>query len=455
MTGLSRSSCELLSDCIFDILVTTVRIFKDDPPLLWIAFRLYLWHIGHNRKANITHLFQLWIAFRLYLWHIGHNPAGASQNLTQVVNCFQIVSLTYWSQRWDLSGQAQRCCELLSDCIFDILVTTHKVIAHYNPSCELLSDCIFDILVTTKKNAKLNSKSCELLSDCIFDILVTTEHMRRFALDRLWIAFRLYLWHIGHNVRAIRPNAVAVVNCFQIVSLTYWSQQRGDCQDELLRCELLSDCIFDILVTTAGRRIQGAKRLWIAFRLYLWHIGHNTGCYPIPCTAVVNCFQIVSLTYWSQRFPDEFDSLVCCELLSDCIFDILVTTLLSFSSLPPMLWIAFRLYLWHIGHNNIALRLSKLPVVNCFQIVSLTYWSQHFEAEYQRVTVVNCFQIVSLTYWSQQLYNGDGTNPGCELLSDCIFDILVTTFVEGEIGSIELWIAFRLYLWHIGHNRVL
>ena len=66
-------------------------------------------------------------------------------------------------------------------------------------------------------------------------------------------------------------------------------------------------------------------------------------------------------------------------------------------------------------------------VVNCFQIVSLTYWSQPFFNYFIFSFVVNCFQIVSLTYWSQHKRLNKLADQGCELLSNCIFDILVTT----------------------------
>ena len=193
-----------------------------------------------------------------------------------VVNCFQIVSLTYWSQ--------------------------------------------------PARHFPLPASGCELLSDCIFDILVTTRYVKAHGMDALWIAFRLYLWHIGHNLFSKKVLKEDVVNCFQIVSLTYWSQLKNMVLPRRIGCELLSDCIFDILVTTELFKRASEKLLWIAFRLYLWHIGHNIVCYNPDPKVVVNCFQIVSLTYWSQLCQHCFPCTRGCELLSDCIFDILVTT---------------------------------------------------------------------------------------------------------------------------------
>ena len=168
-----------------------------------------------------------------------------------------------------------------------------------------------------------------------------------------------------------------VVNCFQIVSLIYWSQ----------------------LVPESVKNIT-----------------------------VVNCFQIVSLIYWSQQTESEFNSCNCCELLSDCIFDILVTACSSTTLNISLLWIAFRLYLWYIGHSCISCNVSIPSVVNCFQIVSLIYWSQ-------LSLFSSCFSAC------------------CELLSDCIFDILVTAATKLNFYIGELWIAFRLYLWYIGHSQ--
>ena len=192
----------------------------------------------------------------------------------------------------------------------------------------------------------------------------------------LWIAFRLYLWLIEHNLWHVALWHLAVVNCFQIVSLTYWTQLSFEYSIIPICCELLSDCIFDLLNTTCLGCYPYDGGLWIAFRLYLWLIEHNRKTALNLKLHVVNCFQIVSLTYWTQQHIESQTFSDCCELLSDCIFDLLNTT----SSLDLItiegLWIAFRLYLWLIEHNCLLQSSPKAYVVNCFQIVSLTYWTQ-------------------------------------------------------------------------------
>ena len=249
------------------------------------------------------------------------------------MNCFQIVSLTYLSQH-----------------------------AH-NPLRSLFG--------------------CELLSDCIFDIPITTSPRLVPPRGELWIAFRLYLWHTYHNSAPGYDVRLLVVNCFQIVSLTYLSQPAGSTIRPVGSCELLSDCIFDIPITTDCTSESHNIGLWIAFRLYLWHTYHNRNFPEATRPLVVNCFQIVSLTYLSQLISKRTSCYLRCELLSDCIFDIPITTSGNFGARWYLLWIAFRLYLWHTYHNSCVSCSIILAVVNCFQIVSLTYLSQPYWTAWQ------------------------------------------------------------------------
>ena len=65
-----------------------------------------------------------------------------------VVICFLIVSLTYWLQQISFPVCTQDCCDLLSNCIFDLLITAIRQLLYYRFSCDLLSNCIFDLLIT-------------------------------------------------------------------------------------------------------------------------------------------------------------------------------------------------------------------------------------------------------------------------------------------------------------------
>ena len=191
------------------------------------------------------------------------------------------------------------------------------------------------------------------------------------------------------------------MNCFQIVSLRYWWHPAAAVCWWQVCCELLSDCIFEVLVTPWLIWFINYDQLWIAFRLYLWGIGDTGALRGNPDDVVVNCFQIVSLRYWWHPFISDLHLACGCELLSDCIFEVLVTPVDKCRSLWVRLWIAFRLYLWGIGDTMVGGLDDITPVVNCFQIVSLRYWWH--------------LVLQALVF-----------SPRCELLSDCIFEVLVT-----------------------------
>ena len=167
----------------------------------------------------------------------------------------------------------------------------------------------------------------------------------------LWFAFKLYLWRIEHNLMMWSEHGLCVVICFQIVSLTYWTQLLQQMLQQIIRCDLLSNCIFDVLNTTLLKEFMNCIMLWFAFKLYLWRIEHNRiGFNTFNCSVVI-CFQIVSLTYWTQQLSIFLESLECCDLLSNCIFDVLNTTAMILPRNKNVLWFAFKLYLWRIEHN--------------------------------------------------------------------------------------------------------
>ena len=162
----------------------------------------------------------------------------------------------------------------------------------------------------------------------------------------------MYLWHIVSNVIACISRPQSVVNCFQNVSLTYRFQSNSSTKITTPCCELLSKCIFDISFPINGYYNDVAKMLWIAFKMYLWHIVSNMVCFDRWFTFVVNCFQNVSLTYRFQSKNILPTNPASCELLSKCIFDISFPICNTSSKVFALLWIAFKMYLWHIVSNR-------------------------------------------------------------------------------------------------------
>ena len=222
-------SCELLSNCIFELLKTAMHDWGRELCRLWIAFELYLWIIENSYLSSSSRSGTLWIAFELYLWIIENSEEYYKLSNPSVVNCFRIVSLNYWKQLLELTHFLPWCCELLSNCIFELLKTA--------------------------ADAKLKMD------------------------DQLWIAFELYLWIIENSNYFQYLRTSPVVNCFRIVSLNYWKQRTVKTIILLKRCELLSNCIFELLKTARSLFFLLYAMLWIAFELYLWIIENSFHVY--------------------------------------------------------------------------------------------------------------------------------------------------------------------------------
>ena len=141
-----------------------------------------------------------------------------------------------------------------------------------------------------------------------------------------------------------------VVICFQIVSLTYWK-------------------------TTPYFSIHDQWQLWFAFKLYLWRIEKQHGSH---------------LKFFAES----------CDLLSNCIFDVLKNNVWD---VWPCLW----------------------PVVICFQIVSLTYWKTTATLVLPMATWL--WFAFKLYLWRIEKQHGSHLKffaESCDLLSNCIFDVL-------------------------------
>ena len=118
---------------------------------------------------------------------------------------------------------------------------------------------------------------CELVSNCIFVLLII-------------------------NYELVKNHQIEVVNWFQIVSLSYWLSTLLIFQHLPPGCELVSNCIFVLLII-------------------------NLSIYFLVCFPVVNWFQIVSLSYW-------------------------LSTILEYISFSSLLWIGFKLYLCLIDYQR-------------------------------------------------------------------------------------------------------
>ena len=168
---------------------------------------------------------------------------------------------------------------------------------------------------------------CELLSNCILSIFDTVFWILGAHTNPLWIAFKLYFIDLWHSKINSWKAATWVVNCFQIVFYRSLTQCLDKACNDILGCELLSNCILSIFDTVRPVNSIVIYVLWIAFKLYfidLWHSQLQANLCPF---VVVNCFQIVF--YRSLTQLQELTTLLKkgCELLSNCILSIFDTVI--------------------------------------------------------------------------------------------------------------------------------
>ena len=215
----------------------------------------------------------------MYLWFTDNTCLATSDSSTVVVICFQNVSLIYWQH--------------------------------------------------LKFDKELNFLSCDLLSKCIFDLLTTPASQTVPTTRLLWFAFKMYLWFTDNTRNCSCNKKSWVVICFQNVSLIYWQHQGRQLPIPLQSCDLLSKCIFDLLTTPPCLDIAPAWALWFAFKMYLWFTDNTTSNMANKNYIVVICFQNVSLIYWQHLCQIQLSSLLRCDLLSKCIFDLLTTPLIT------------------------------------------------------------------------------------------------------------------------------
>ena len=186
------------------------------------------------------------------------------------------------------------------------------------------------------------------------------------------------------------------MNWFQIVFLREDSQVAEIKPFSYVCCELISNCIFTWGFTSAKSNVIKSGVLWIDFKLYFYVRIHKFNIWVFYSCTVVNWFQIVFLREDSQALKGGIQGIICCELISNCIFTWGFTSSTSNACIRLLLWIDFKLYFYVRIHKYQYPLLDRSSVVNWFQIVFLREDSQ-------------VFLIIKKIIYS------------CELISNCIF----------------------------------
>ena len=164
----------------------------------------------------------------------------------------------------------------------------------------MLSDLIYWIFVTSIGVTDVFEGGCDLLSDLIYWIFVTRKSEPYTDKALLWFAFRFDLLDICHKTGDCFDAIYNVVICFQIWFIGYLSQEVRLNTQQVAGCDLLSDLIYWIFVTSAITYTTVSVWLWFAFRFDLLDICHKGKFYIFRLSEVVICFQIWFIGYLSQ-----------------------------------------------------------------------------------------------------------------------------------------------------------
>ena len=216
----------------------------------------------------------------------------------------------------------------------------------------MLSNFIFDNVLTREKPQLTASFGCDLLSNFIFDNVLTSNATVAASPCWLWFAFKFYLWQRSYKLIFIFSNLDIVVICFQILSLTTFLQANSGSLLTRFSCDLLSNFIFDNVLTSQAADLWTRTLLWFAFKFYLWQRSYKASPLKRCVPFVVICFQILSLTTFLQ---DNVVFSFCensCDLLSNFIFDNVLTSDNMKNVDLKELWFAFKFYLWQRSYKK-------------------------------------------------------------------------------------------------------
>ena len=319
-----------------------------------------------------------------------------------VVICFQILSLTTFLQG----------------------VVNFRFILN---SCDLLSNFIFDNVLTRLLHQIFATHGCDLLSNFIFDNVLTRIYWHRICNGLLWFAFKFYLWQRSYK----RAYNYTIQKKLWFAFKFYLWQRSYKMYKDMQSFDLLWFA-FKFYLWQRSYKFSSflhlISLLWFAFKFYLWQRSYKKTIQLPLELAVVICFQILSLTTFLQAGVFTARAKISCDLLSNFIFDNVLTSLTLDDTIVIRLWFAFKFYLWQRSYKPTRRLKRHLRVVICFQILSLTTFLQ-----------------VAICIWQLRFR--------CDLLSNFIFDNVLTSMSFINYNKWTLWFAFKFYLWQRSYKQ--
>ena len=152
-----------------------------------------------------------------------------------------------------------------------------------------------------------------------------------------------YLWHTAHSCFLGSCRTVRLWFAFNVLSLTYRTQQLMGFPPRLVRCDLLSMFYLWHTAHSCHYAHHGSYSVVICFQCFIFDIPHTAVDTQTPVSSPLwFAFNVLSLTYRTQQFRDTSQPFFSCDLLS-------------------------MFYLWHTAHSVHSHLKYLQTVVICFQ----------------------------------------------------------------------------------------
>ena len=152
-------------------------------------------------------------------------------------------------------------------------------------------------------------------------------------------------------------------------------------------------------LTTNRKKLIGLSQLWIAFKLYIYRVlwqplTENRG-YVIRCELLSNC---IFIGFFDNRHRSIREPRVVVNCFQIVYLSGSLTTYKNFLVAHGSLWIAFKLYIYRVLWQQNKLRITTICscelLSNC---IFIGFFDNPPNCTVSPLIVVNCFQIVYLS----------------------------------------------------------
>ena len=165
--------------------------------------------------------------------------------------------------------------------------------------CDLLTECIFDVWNHKDSDQRAKARYVVICLQNVSLMCGITRQSILFVIQsKLWFAYRMYLWCVESQAwtwgRVLKLGCDLLTECIFDV----WNHKRyqmGRSRARVVIC--LQNVSLMCGITSFVYLLIEQRRLWFAYRMYLW------------------CVE-------SQDFSYKNIDWHCCDLLTECIFDV-------------------------------------------------------------------------------------------------------------------------------------